>query len=411
MQGGQGELHQLLTLEAHSVSDPRRRRGPGPGIDRAADQGLPAAGERVVHPGLDQHHRPAPGERAARLGQRAIDRAGREGAPHRPRPLADAASVCTSLRMSLAAYADAVQLAAGRLVERAGTTRALGLLPIETWLTFTRSSETDVLAGVLDGLLFDAAAPDFSPADDAGGGRDRTTHRYCADGAAPAFDRRRDAPESAAATDREDLRAEAERVLAGRASVSIVEVVDDAGDWVTARRVLAELTAAHLHDELDYELVWSRRDADRSVGRDAVGDRGCRSGGWSDEHAGGCRERAQLQRAVVGEGAVRRAACRSTPDTPAVAGLTRAAEPDGSSIWMVPTLPDRCAGHARAGRARRCPGRRRAAERNGPRPRDLRRLLLAGPQRLGLARCRRHAHPDQSRVRRACAAGPNSRAT
>jgi len=39
--------------------------------------------------------------------------------------------------------------------------------------------------------------------------------------------------------------------------VSIVAVVDDAGDWVTARRVLAELTAAHLHDELDYELIWS----------------------------------------------------------------------------------------------------------------------------------------------------------
>lgn len=34
-----------------------------------------------------------------------------------------------------------------------------------------------------------------------------------------------------------------------------------------------------------------------------------------------------------------------SPDTPAVAGLTRAAEPDGSSVWMLPTLPDG-AGHA-----------------------------------------------------------------
>jgi hypothetical protein len=33
-----------------------------------------------------------------------------------------------------------------------------------------------------------------------------------------------------------------------------------------------------------------------------------------------------------------------TPDTPAVAGLTRAAEPDGSTVWMLPTLPDG-AGH------------------------------------------------------------------
>jgi hypothetical protein len=53
------------------------------------------------------------------------------------------------------------------------------------------------------------------------------------------------------------LRAEAERVLAGRSAVDIVEVIDEAGDWITARRVLAELTAAHLHDELEYELVWS----------------------------------------------------------------------------------------------------------------------------------------------------------
>lgn len=33
-----------------------------------------------------------------------------------------------------------------------------------------------------------------------------------------------------------------------------------------------------------------------------------------------------------------------SPDTPAVAGLTRAAEPDGQTIWMLPTLPDG-AGH------------------------------------------------------------------
>lgn len=33
-----------------------------------------------------------------------------------------------------------------------------------------------------------------------------------------------------------------------------------------------------------------------------------------------------------------------SPDTPAVAGLTRAAEPDGNTIWMLPTLPDG-AGH------------------------------------------------------------------
>ncbi|HWD78785.1 MAG TPA: hypothetical protein VG497_07885, partial [Kribbella sp.] len=163
---------------------------------------------------------------------------------------------CTSLRMALAAYADAVQLAAGRLVERAGTTRALGLLPIETWLTFTRGSEPETLAAVLDGLLFDAAAPDFSAqtmVEAVETGRRSGTARM----APPRPTADQEAPESAAATDREDLRREAERVLAGRTSVDIVEVVDEAGDWITARRVLAELTAAHLHDELEYELVWS----------------------------------------------------------------------------------------------------------------------------------------------------------
>jgi hypothetical protein len=34
-----------------------------------------------------------------------------------------------------------------------------------------------------------------------------------------------------------------------------------------------------------------------------------------------------------------------SPDTPAVAGLTRAAEPDGSTVWILPTLPEG-AGHA-----------------------------------------------------------------
>jgi hypothetical protein len=34
-----------------------------------------------------------------------------------------------------------------------------------------------------------------------------------------------------------------------------------------------------------------------------------------------------------------------SPDTPAVAGLTRAAEPDGKTVWMLPTLPAG-AGHA-----------------------------------------------------------------
>jgi hypothetical protein len=54
----------------------------------------------------------------------------------------------------------------------------------------------------------------------------------------------------------EELRAIAERLLAHSDSVSVVDVLDDAGDWMSARRVLAEVTAIHHHSDLDYELVW-----------------------------------------------------------------------------------------------------------------------------------------------------------
>jgi len=256
VQGGQAELHQLLTLEHHSVSDPKATAEQGQAsierltkVFRLLGNELAILVSTSTAAQLRENAQLAWGnetliEQAEKVHRIVLDR------------WPEVHRACTELRMSLAAYADAVQIAAGRLVERAGTTRALGLLPIETWLTFTRGSETDVLAGVLDGLLFDAAAPDFSPEillEAVESGRRTGTARLApprADGDDTA------APESAAAMDRDDLEAEGERVLAGRPSVSVVEIVDSAGDWITARRVLAELTAAHLHDELDYELVW-----------------------------------------------------------------------------------------------------------------------------------------------------------
>lgn len=72
---------------------------------------------------------------------------------------------CTQLRMALAAYRDALNTAAARLLAHAGKTRALGLLPTERWRTFARDSSTEVLAQALDDLLFDAPEPFFT-ADD-----------------------------------------------------------------------------------------------------------------------------------------------------------------------------------------------------------------------------------------------------
>lgn len=258
VQGGQAELHQLLTLEEHSVSDPRATEEQGQAsIERLTKVFRLLGNELAILVATSTTAQLRENAQLAWGNERLIEQAERVHRIVLDRwpPLHRA---CTELRMALAAYADAVQLAAGRLVERAGTTRALGLLPVETWLTFSRRSDTETLAGVLDGLLFDAPAPDFSPElmlEAVEAGRRTGAARMAPPRPESTVDS--EVPASAAARDREDLRAEAERALAGRDSVGVVDVVDEAGDWVTARRVLAELTAAHLHDELDYELVWS----------------------------------------------------------------------------------------------------------------------------------------------------------
>ena len=56
-----------------------------------------------------------------------------------------------------------------------------------------------------------------------------------------------------AAADR--LRDIAEQVLRGRDRVAVESVLDE--DWPTARRILADLSSAHLHPELPYRLTWS----------------------------------------------------------------------------------------------------------------------------------------------------------
>src|SRR3954453_1515521 len=162
VQGGQAELHQLLTLEAHSVSDPQATAADGQAsIERLTKVFRLLGNELAILVSTSTTAQLRENAQLAWGNERLIEQAEKV---HRivldrwPELHRD----CTSLRMALAAYADAVPLAAGRLVERAGTTRALGLLPIETWLTFTRTSEPEELAGVLDGLLFEAPGPDFS---------------------------------------------------------------------------------------------------------------------------------------------------------------------------------------------------------------------------------------------------------
>jgi hypothetical protein len=164
---------------------------------------------------------------------------------------------CTELRMALAAYRDAVNTAARRLLAHAGKTRALGLLPAERWRSFARESSAETLAQALDGLLFDAPEPYFTADDllDAveEGLRTDTGRlpppRPRIDDEPPTVDLDPD-PEARL------LAARAEELLDGREVVTVGELLADAGDWPAGRRVLSELTAIHLRAELPYVLTW-----------------------------------------------------------------------------------------------------------------------------------------------------------
>ncbi|ONI91739.1 hypothetical protein ALI22I_07685 [Saccharothrix sp. ALI-22-I] len=256
-QGGQSELHQLLTLEQLNVKSANAVSADGAASVRRLTKVFRLLGSELAIL--------AAGSTAETLGDNAqllwgnqslIDQAKDVHAVVLDRwPGLD--RDCAALRIALAAYADAIDAAAGRLIAQAGTTRALGLLPVEAWRTFARSSSPEVLAAVLDRFIFDAPAPWFSPQDlieAVEAGRQVGTVRM----PPPRSDDTEPPPETDTGTvdDVEDLRALAERLLAATDPVSIVDVLDDAGDWLSARRVLAEVTAIHHHPDLDYELVW-----------------------------------------------------------------------------------------------------------------------------------------------------------
>ncbi|GAA0261978.1 hypothetical protein [Cryptosporangium japonicum] len=165
----------------------------------------------------------------------------------------------TELRAAIASYRDVSTAAAGRLTQAVGATRALDLLPPEVWRTFTRRSSVSALAAPLTGLVFDAPRAWLSAGDltEAVAQAERPTAARIRP-PRPADDEPVDTEPARTADDAEaaDLTARAEAALAGREAVAVSELVGGSGDWPTARRLLADLTAAAQHPSLPYALVW-----------------------------------------------------------------------------------------------------------------------------------------------------------
>lgn len=257
-QGGQSELHQLLTLERLNVEGPKATEADGQtSLERMTkvfrllgnELAILAAGSTAE--ALGEHAQLVWGNKSLISQAEVVHTTALQRWPRLDRQ-------CAQLRTALAAYGDAIDSAAGRLIEQAGTTRALGLLPVETWRSFARGSSPQALASVLSRLVFDAPAPWFSP----DGLIDAVESARHADGTRlppPRGHGDEPPPETTADVfdDIEELREIAERLLGGRDRVSVPEVVRTPREWLPARRLLAGLTAAHHHPDLDYELVWA----------------------------------------------------------------------------------------------------------------------------------------------------------
>jgi hypothetical protein len=256
--GGQSELHQLLSSEHENVSAPAATDRDGrASVERLTQVFRLIANElSIMSLGAD----------VAQLRENAQLLWGNEALISRAEdvhatvlerwPALD--RECQWLRAALAAYRDAIDAAAGRLIERAGTTRALGLLPAEEWRTFARTADTDRLGAVLDTFVFDAPAPWFDPqvmteAVETGGRPD--TARMPPPRPAGDADAAGE-PEPGAAADQDGIRSAVEELLATRSFVKIQDVLRVAPDWAAARRMLAQLTAAHHDPALPYTLTW-----------------------------------------------------------------------------------------------------------------------------------------------------------
>ena len=161
--GGQSELHELLSMEHRNVSAPAATAEDGRASAARLTQVFRLIANELSIMSL--------GADAGQLRENAQLLWGNEALIARAEdvhavvlqrwPALD--RECQWLRSGLAAYRDAIDAAAARLIERAGTTRALGLLPAEEWRTFARTADTARLGAVLDTFVFDAPAPWFDP--------------------------------------------------------------------------------------------------------------------------------------------------------------------------------------------------------------------------------------------------------
>lgn len=255
--GGMAELHQLLSHQYGTVAD----------VDATVDDGLAATGEvtglfRILANDL------------AGLAANATSVLLREHAPLlwgnekllvrameiHEKILSkwpdDLARPCRDLRNALAAYRDAVSAISAKLMNRAGNTQALGLLPTEAWIDFARTASVPTLAEVLTEFVFDAAAPWF----DANDLSEATTiiSRPAPTRVSPprSDDNTAEPPMPPRREDLTSLIQSCEEILDGRDAVDVTAVLREPQSWTIARRLLSDMTAAHYHDDLPYVLEW-----------------------------------------------------------------------------------------------------------------------------------------------------------
>lgn len=165
---------------------------------------------------------------------------------------------CMELRAGVDAYRDASQSASARLADDAGATRALDLLPVEMWNSYAQRASVGQLAEVLATHVFDAPAAwqDVVALDEALQSTAKPTPTRIPPPRPALPDRQAGESAPRVDADLERLKALAEDLLRGREAVSIPDVLREVGDWATARRVFADLTAASNSPELGYRIDW-----------------------------------------------------------------------------------------------------------------------------------------------------------